>query len=63
MRNKAAARFTSRLIVGCIASIVLGNWIDQRLSTTPWIMFILLLYVIVGSFYLLIKETGEKDGE
>ncbi len=63
MKNKAAIRFTSRMVVGCIVSILFGKWVDEQLSTTPWIMFILLAYVIGGSFYLLIKETGgDPDG-
>lgn len=62
MKNKAAAHFTSRMVVGCVVSILLGGWLDEKLSTTPWVMFALLLYVIVGSLYLLIKETGDHDG-
>ena len=53
MKNKAATRFTSRMLVGCIVSILLGKWLDEKFSTTPWIMFA-----------LLIRETGEDpDGE
>lgn len=59
MKNRAAVHFTSRMVVGCIASVFLGNYLDETFSTTPWIMFALLLYVIVGSMYLLIKETGD----
>lgn len=64
MKNKAATRFTSRMLVGCIVSILLGKWLDEKFLTTPWIMFALLIYAIGGSFYLLIRETGEDpDGE
>lgn len=63
MRDKAAIRFSSRMVVGCILAIILGNWIDKQLSTTPWIMFVLLIYAIGGSFYLLIKETGDQHGK
>ncbi|WP_075876455.1 AtpZ/AtpI family protein [Merdibacter massiliensis] len=63
MKNKTVTKFTSRMVVGCIVSILLGKWLDEQFSTTPWIMFALLIYSIGGSFYLLIKETGEDpDG-
>lgn len=63
MENKTVTKFTSRMVVGCIVSILLGKWLDEQFSTTPWIMFALLIYSIGGSFYLLIKETGEDpDG-
>lgn len=63
MNNKTVTKFTSRMVVGCIVSILLGKWLDEQFSTTPWIMFALLIYSIGGSFYLLIKETGEDpDG-
>lgn len=62
MKNKAAAHFTSRLVVGCIFAILIGNWIDEKASTTPLFIFLLLLYVIIGSFYLLFKETGDGHG-
>lgn len=63
MKNKTVTKFTSRMVVGCIVSILSGKWLDEQFSTTPWIMFALLIYSIGGSFYLLIKETGEDpDG-
>ena len=63
MKNKTVTKFTSRMVVGCIVSILLGKRLDEQFSTTPWIMFALLIYSIGGSFYLLIKETGEDpDG-
>lgn len=62
MKNKAAAHFTSRMVVGCIVAIFLGKYLDETFSTSPLIMFVLLIYVIVGSMYLLIKETGDTHG-
>lgn len=59
MRNKATLRFTSRMVVGCLMAIILGKWVDEKISTTPWIMLLLLLYVMVGSICLLIREAGE----
>jgi len=60
MKHKAATAFSSRMIVGCLVSIVFGNKLDVYFNTTPWIMFAMLVYVIAGSLYLLIKETRDK---
>lgn len=63
MKNKAAGRFTSRMLVGCVAAGFLGHYLDDKFSTTPWILLVLLFYVIGGSFYLLMKEIGDEDGK
>lgn len=55
----AVTRFLSRLVVGMIIAIFLGDFIDEQLHTTPFIMIALLLYVIIGSLYQLVKETGD----
>lgn len=52
-----ATRFVTRIVVGSIFAIVFGQWVDEQLHTTPWIMIALLLYVLFGSMYLLIRET------
>lgn len=59
MKNKAATAFSSRMIVGCLFSVIVGNKLDAHFHTSPWIMFALLVYVIAGSLFLLIKETRE----
>ena len=63
MKHRAATAFSSRMIVGCLFSVVIGNKIDQYLHTTPWVMFAMLVYVIVGSLYLLIRESRENSGK
>lgn len=57
-----ATRFISRILGGCIFAVVVGNIVDQYLHTTPLIMLIALLYVIFGSLYLLVRESGDHDG-
>lgn len=57
-----ATRFISRICGGCIVAVVVGNMVDQYLHTTPLIMLALLLYVIFGSLYLLVRESGDHDG-
>lgn len=56
---KPAQKFVSRLLAGCLLAVILGYNVDQFLHTTPWVMLALLVYVIAGSLYLLIKETKE----
>lgn len=63
MKHRAATAFSSRMIVGCIASVAIGSKLDAYFKTTPWIMFAMLVYVIVGSLYLLIKESRDIVGK
>ncbi|WP_277556592.1 MULTISPECIES: AtpZ/AtpI family protein [unclassified Breznakia] len=56
-------RFISRMIAGVIIAVLLGNYIDEKLHTTPFIMIALLLYVIIGSLYQLVKDAGENDAK
>lgn len=59
--SRPAQRFVSRMVAGCLIAVLLGHNIDKYLHTTPWIMLILLLYVIIGSLYILVKETGDDS--
>ncbi|MDQ0360598.1 AtpZ/AtpI family protein [Breznakia pachnodae] len=52
-------RFIGRMIAGVIIAVLLGNYIDEYLHTTPIVMMVLLLYVIIGSLYKLIKDAGD----
>ena len=56
---KPAQKFVSRMVAGCLLAVIVGYNIDQYFNTTPWIMLALLVYVIAGSLYLLIKDTKE----
>lgn len=55
---KIAQRFITRNILGILIAIWLGSKIDDFFKTSPWAMLILLLYVIVGSLILLVKEIS-----
>lgn len=52
-------RFIGRMVAGVIIAVLLGNYIDEYLHTTPIVMLVLLLYVIIGSLYKLIKDAGD----
>ena len=52
-------RFIGRMIAGVIIAVLLGNYIDEYLHTTPIVMMVLLLYEIIGSLYKLIKDAGD----
>ena len=52
-------RFIGRMIVGSMVAILIGNYIDEYLHTTPIVMMVLLFYVIIGSLYTLVKDTGD----
>lgn len=55
---KAVHRFLSRLIVGSGLAIWLGMKADDLLNTSPLLLILFLLYVILGSLYLLVKELS-----
>lgn len=52
-------RFIGRMIAGVSIAVLLGNYIDDYLHTTPIVMMVLLLYIIIGSLYKLIKDAGD----
>ncbi len=56
--SEGTSKFLGRIVFGCIFAVLVGNWLDTRFNTTPWIMLGLLIYVLFGSIYLLIKELG-----
>ena len=55
---RIAQRFITRNVLGLLISIWLGAKIDELFQTSPWAMLILMIYVIVGSLYLLVKEIS-----
>lgn len=57
MGYRQATKFVARIVVGSIAAILLGRWLDGMLHTTPLMILALLLYVIFGSLFLLIRES------
>ena len=56
--SKPVLKFIGRLIVGLLVGVVVGNILDNKFNTTPFIMIGLIIYVIYGSLYILVK--GEK---
>ncbi|HCY06130.1 MAG: AtpZ/AtpI family protein [Erysipelotrichaceae bacterium] len=56
--NKPVLKFIGRLIVGLFVGVVVGNILDKKFNTTPFIMIGLIVYVVFGSLYILVK--GEK---
>ena len=55
---RIAQRFITRNVLGLLLSIWLGMKIDDIFQTSPWAMLILIIYVIVGSLFLLVKEIS-----
>lgn len=58
---KRAISFTIQLLISCLISIWIGYKIDTYLHTTPLCIILCLLYVIIGSIYLLVKELGHHE--
>jgi len=55
---KIAQRFITRNVLGLLIAIWLGNKLDEIFQTSPWALLILIIYVIVGSLVLLVKEIS-----
>lgn len=55
---KIAQRFITRNVLGLLIAIWLGNKLDEIFQTSPWTLLILIIYVIVGSLVLLVKEIS-----
>lgn len=58
MGTRPITNYIARMIGGLLVAIFAGRFIDQALNTEPFIMIVLLLYVVVGSLYQLIRELG-----
>lgn len=56
-----AIRFISTMAAASILAVFIGHWLDEMLHTTPIIMLALLAYAIGGSFYQLLKDTGDES--
>ncbi len=54
--SKTTLKFVSRIVLGLVIAIFLGRYLDGKFNTTPLIMLVMIIYVIVGSLYILIKE-------
>lgn len=60
---KVANRFVSRIVIGSVLAIFLGIKLDEGLHTAPLFLTGLLMYVMIGSLVLLVKEmtNGRKN--
>ena len=56
---QVAARFISRIVLGSILAIFLGLKLDDWLHVRPLFTIGLLLYVMIGSLVLLVKEISD----
>lgn len=61
MRQKEVSKFSGRIIVGILVSIFIGNFLDKKFHTSPLFLIVLILYVVIGSLYLLIKEVNNEN--
>ena len=59
MGYNEASKFISRIVLGSIIAICLGPKLDEFLSVGPLCTIGLLLYVIIGSLILLVKEISD----
>jgi len=50
-----------QLAAAVIAGLFIGQWIDQKLHTTPWLTILGLILGSVGGFYNLIRIINWKN--
>ena len=53
--------FIGRIIFGGLIGIYIGGYLDRLLHTKFIMTVVLLLYVIFGSIYILIKESSNEE--
>ncbi len=56
--NTNVYRYITRMIIGLIVGINIGIWIDTKLNTIPLFTISIVLYVVFGTLFLLIKEAS-----
>lgn len=59
MGYKEASKFISRVVLGTIIAIWLGPKLDNFTNLGPLFTIGLILYVIIGSLILLVKEISD----
>ena len=59
MGYNEASKLISRIVLGSILSIWLGPKLDELFNVGPLCTIGLLLYVIIGSLILLVKEISD----
>lgn len=50
-----------QIIGGILIAVLLGNFLDDAIRTRPLFLILLILYVIVGSLYQLVKKAKDTD--
>ena len=58
--RKGVVKFIARLIGGLIIGISTGVILDKKLNTSPWIMICLIVYVVFGSLFILVKDEEKR---
>ncbi len=63
--NNKYLKFTDlgfRMLGFIVFGMVVGTWVDKKLNTSkPYATLFLELLCIVGSLYMVIKETSKKE--
>ena len=48
----------ARLVIGSFIAIWIGLKLDSLLNISPMMLILFLVYVVIGSLYLLVKELS-----
>lgn len=58
------AGFGLQFVVAILAFLYLGQWLDRRLGTAPWLMIAGIFLGAGGTFYLMFRKltAGNKRG-
>ncbi len=63
-RAGSAGKIASGLLLPILAGFFLGNYLDKRLGSAPWIALLLIMLGVVAGFGWLYKiSTEDEDDE
>jgi ATP synthase protein I len=59
----SVGKIASGLLLPILAGFFLGNYLDKKLNSSPWITLLLLLLGISAGFWWLYKSVKDLDDE
>ena len=59
----SVGKIASGLVLSILVGFFLGNYLDGKLDSSPWLTLLLTLFVIFAGFAWLYKSAKDRDDE